>query len=120
MAPGDSYFYPGQFVRVRIKGYIRNNAMLIPQRAVQQGPNGSFVYVIDAEETAQLRPVQASAWRGKDWLIESGLQPGERVVVEGFFRILPGVKVHAVEQPQQLQESIAAQPSGEPVQQVAP
>ena len=120
MAPGDSYFYPGQFVRVRIKGYIRNNAMLIPQRAVQQGPNGSFVYVIDAEETAQLRPVQASAWRGKDWLIESGLQPGERVVVEGFFRILPGVKVHAIEQQQQLHENAAAQSSGQPAQQVAP
>lgn len=117
MAPGDSYFYPGQFVKVRIKGYIRNNAMLIPQRAVQQGPKGSFVYVIDAHETAQLRPVQASTWRGKEWLIESGLQPGERVVVEGFFRILPGVKVHAVEQ--QL-ENATTQSSDQPIRQVAP
>lgn len=118
MAPGDSYFYPGQFVKVRIKGYIRNNAVLIPQRAVQQGPNGSFVYVIDAQETAQLRPVQASAWRGAEWLIESGLLPGERVVVEGFFRILPGVKVHAVAQQQR--ENAATQPSIEPAQQVTP
>ena len=87
---------------------------------MQQGPNGSFVYVIDAEETAQLRPVQASAWRGKDWLIESGLQPGERVMVEGFFRILPGVKVHAIEQQQQLQESVTVQTYDQPAQQVAP
>lgn len=118
MAPGDSYFYPGQFVRVRIKGYIRNNAMLIPQRAVQQRPSGSFVYVIDAEETAQLRPVLASAWRGKEWLIESGLQPGERVVVEGFFRILPGVKVQAIAH--RNNESASDRSSEESIPQAAP
>lgn len=118
MAPGQSYFYPGQFVRIRIKGYIRNNAVLIPQRAVQQGPNGSFVFVIDAAEHAQLRQVQASAWRGKEWLIESGLQPGERIVVEGFYRILPGNKVDAIShQP----EATAARPdAAESTQQAAP
>lgn len=96
LAPGHSYFYPGQFVKIRIKGYIRTDAILIPQRAVQQGPSGSFVYVINQEEKAELRPIRASAWRGKDWLIEEGLRPGERVVVEGFFRILPGAEVHAI------------------------
>jgi membrane fusion protein (multidrug efflux system) len=96
LAPGHAYLYPGQFVKVRVKGYVRHNAVLIPQRAVQQGPTGSFVFVIDAEEQVEMRPVLASAWRGKEWLIESGLQPGDRVVAEGFFRIMPGVKVHAV------------------------
>lgn len=96
LAPGHSYFYPGQFVKIRIKGYIRTDAILIPQRAVQQGPSGSFVYVINQEEKAELRPIRASAWRGKDWLIEEGLRPGERVVVEGFFRILPDAEVHAI------------------------
>ncbi|UJP05537.1 MAG: efflux RND transporter periplasmic adaptor subunit [Nitrosomonas sp.] len=94
--PGHAYLYPGQFVKVRVKGHIRQNAVLIPQRAVQQGPTGSLVFVVDANEQVQVRPVQASAWHGKDWLIESGLQPGERVVVEGFFRIMPGVKVNAI------------------------
>jgi len=96
LSPGQSYFYPGQFVKIRIKGYTRTNAILIPQRAVQQGPMGSFVYVVDEEEKAQIRPVRASMWHGKEWLIESGLQQGERVVVEGFFRILPGVPVQAM------------------------
>ncbi|NBQ71185.1 MAG: efflux transporter periplasmic adaptor subunit, partial [Nitrosomonadaceae bacterium] len=118
MAPGQSYFYPGQFVRIRIKGYIRNNAILIPQRAVQQGPNGSFVFVIDAAEHAQLRQVQASAWRGKEWLIESGLQPGERIVVEGFYRILPGSKVDAI--PHQPETTAARPDSAESTQQAAP
>ena len=94
--PGHAYLYPGQFVKVRVKGHIRQHAILIPQRAVQQSPAGSMVFVIDENEQVQVRPVQASAWHGKDWLIESGLQPGERVVVEGFFRIMPGVKVQAV------------------------
>ena len=94
--PGHAYLYPGQFVKVRVKGHIRQHAILIPQRAVQQSPAGSMVFVIDENEQVQVRPVQASAWHGKNWLIESGLQPGERVVVEGFFRIMPGVKVQAV------------------------
>lgn len=96
-SPGRSYFYPGQFVKIRLKGYIRTNAILVPQRAVQQGTIGSFVYVIDEEEKAELRPVQASAWHGNEWLIEEGLHAGERVVVEGFHRILPGTRVKAIE-----------------------
>jgi membrane fusion protein, multidrug efflux system len=96
-SPGQSYFYPGQFVKIRLKGYIRANAILVPQRAVQQGPSGSFVYVIDKEEKAELRPIQASAWHGNEWLIEEGLHLGERIVVEGFHRILPGSRVNAIQ-----------------------
>ena len=96
-SPGHSYFYPGQFVRIRIKGYIRTDAILIPQRAVQQGPSGSFVYVIGEQDKAELRPVKATSWHRKDWLIESGLKPGERVVVEGFHRVRPGVQVNAIQ-----------------------
>lgn len=95
-SPGQSYFYPGQFVKIRIKGYIRTDAMLIPQRAVQQGPKGSFVYVIDAEDKAELRPIHASMWRGNEWLIEDGLHTGERVVVEGFHRVRPGIQVSTI------------------------
>jgi membrane fusion protein (multidrug efflux system) len=96
-SPGKSYFYPGQFVKIRLKGYIRKDAILIPQRAVQQGPKGSFVYVIDNNDKAELRPIHASAWHGNEWLIESGLRPGEKVIVEGFHRIQPGTQVNAVQ-----------------------
>ena len=95
-SPGQSYFYPGQFVKIRLKGYIRTDAILIPQRAVQQGPKGSFVYVIDKEDKAELRLIGASTWHEKEWLIEDGLHPGERVVVEGFHRIQPGVQVNVI------------------------
>jgi membrane fusion protein (multidrug efflux system) len=95
-SPGQSYFYPGQFVKIRLKGYIRTHAILIPQRAVQQGPTGSFVYVIDKGDKAELRPVQAGGWYGDEWLIEEGLHPGERVAVDGFHRIRPGGQVKAI------------------------
>lgn len=94
--PGQSYFYPGQFVKIRVKGIVRPNAILIPQRAVQQSPAGSFVYVIDKEDKAEFRSVKASTWYGKEWLIDSGLHPGERVVVEGFHRIQPGIQVSVI------------------------
>lgn len=96
LSPGKSYLYPGQFVRIRLKGYIRTDAILIPQRAVQQGPKGTFVNVIGPDDKVEVREVHATSWRGGDWLIEEGLQPGERLVVEGFHRIQPGVQVNPV------------------------
>jgi membrane fusion protein (multidrug efflux system) len=108
---GQSYFYPGQFVRIRLKGYIRTDAILIPQRAVQQGPTGTFVNVVGPEDKIQVREVRATSWKGSDWLIEEGLQSGERVVVEGFHRIQPGVQVNPV--PFQNGESTFESPSRE-------
>jgi membrane fusion protein (multidrug efflux system) len=87
---------PGQFVNIRVLGYVRPNAILIPQRAVQQGPRGPVVFVVGDGEKIEIRDIQAAEWRGSQWLIEKGLQGGERVVVEGFTRIAPGVPVKAV------------------------
>lgn len=87
---------PGQFVKVRFKGDAKPNAVLIPQRAVLQGPQGPFVYVVGPEERIEVRPVDASAWQGDQWLIDSGLKAGERVVVNGLMKIGPGAPVKAV------------------------
>ena len=87
---------PGQFVTIRVVGYTRPNAILVPQRAVQQGSKGSVVFVVGASERIEIRDIQAAEWRGSQWLIEKGLQGGERVVVEGFTRIAPGTPVKAV------------------------
>jgi membrane fusion protein, multidrug efflux system len=96
LSPGQSYFYPGQFVTIRLKGYTRTDAILSPQRAVQQGPKGTFVNVIGPENTVEVREVKATNWHKGDWLIEEGLQTGEQVVVEGFHRIQPGMTVKPV------------------------
>ncbi len=87
---------PGQFVRVSLLGIKRDGAILVPQRAVQQGLAGPFVYAVGAGDTVSARPVTASTWQGTQWLIEDGLQPGERVVVDGVQKVAPGRVVRAV------------------------
>jgi len=87
---------PGQFVKVKLKGDAKPNAVLIPQRSVLQGPQGPFVYVVGPEERIEIRPVEASIWQGDQWLIDSGLKTGERVVVNGLMKIGPGAPVKAV------------------------
>ncbi len=103
---------PGQFVTIRVVGYTRPNAILVPQRAVQQGPKGSVVFVVGDGEKIEIRDIQAAEWRGSQWLIEKGLQGGERVVVEGFTRIAPGAPVKAVLASTNDQASAPAQASG--------
>jgi len=87
---------PGQFVRVSLLGIQRTGVILVPQRAVQQSLNGSFVYVVDSAGHAAPRPVDASVWTGTQWIVDRGLQPGDRVVVDGVQKIIPGVPVRAV------------------------
>ena len=87
---------PGQFVKVKFKGDTKPNVVLIPQRAVLQGPQGPFVYVVGPDEHVQMRPVQASTWQGDQWLIDGGIQAGDRVVVNGLMKIGPGALVKAV------------------------
>ena len=87
---------PGQFVTVRFKGTVKTEAILVPQRAVQQGPKGPILYVVANGDKVEIRDVQATSWQGNHWLIEEGLHAGEQVVVGGFQRIMPGVPVKPV------------------------
>jgi len=93
VANPDRLLRPGQFVRILLKGAIRPNAILVPQRAVQQGAKGSFVWVIDKEDTASFRPVTVGPWHGKEWFIESGLKAGDVVVVDGVLKLQAGTRV---------------------------
>lgn len=87
---------PGQFVKVRFTGDTNTDAILIPQRAVLQGPQGPFVFVVGQDEKVGIRDVAASDWKGDQWLIDSGLKAGDRVVVNGLMKIGPGAPVNAV------------------------
>jgi membrane fusion protein (multidrug efflux system) len=93
----DRVLMPGQFVTVRFHGVSKPNAILVPQRAVQQGAKGPVVYVVGEGDKVELRDVKASIWRDKEWLIEEGLRAGERVVVDGFQKVIPGVQVKPVQ-----------------------
>src|SRR5688500_4531984 len=88
---------PGQFVRVVLKGASIPHAGTVPQRAVLEGPQGKFVYVVDEKSTAQARPVEAGKWSGDQWVISSGLEGGERVIVDGVMKIGPGAPVKVAE-----------------------
>ena len=87
--------WPNQYVRIRLKGTVRPNAILVPQRAVQQSSKGHFVWVMDSDSRAEMRPVIVGEWHGDDWLIFEGLKAGEQVVVEGALKLRPGVPLKA-------------------------
>lgn len=84
---------PNQYVRVRLKGAIRPKAIMVPQKAVQQGSKGHFVWVVDKENKTEQRPVTVGEWHGDEWFISEGLQSGERVVVDGGLMLRPGMTV---------------------------
>lgn len=88
---------PGLFVKVRMVGGKRPNVTLVPQQAVQQRLNGAFVYVVGPENKVEPRTIRTMNWQQDQWMVESGLDQGERVVVEGMQRIQPGVQVKVVE-----------------------
>lgn len=85
---------PGQFVHVALRGLSRTDAIVIPQRAVQQQMGRQTVYVVGPDNKVASREVKATTWTGNDWLIESGLAAGDRVVVDGVQKIGPGAPVH--------------------------
>jgi membrane fusion protein, multidrug efflux system len=81
---------PGQYAKVRATTDMRRGALLVPQRAVNEMQGISQVAVIGAGNIAEVRPVKTGARSGSLWIIEEGLNPGERVVVEGFSRVKDG------------------------------
>jgi membrane fusion protein (multidrug efflux system) len=86
---------PGLYAKVRAMVELRRGAILVPQRSVQELQGLFNVAVVSPDETVDLRPVKPAERIGALWVIESGLKPDERVVVEGLQRVRPGVKVTA-------------------------
>lgn len=84
---------PNQFVHARLKGAIRPGAITVPQRSVQEGSRGQFVWVVSRDNKAQQRPVVVGDWIGDDWFIMEGLKAGERVVIDGNVGLQAGAEV---------------------------
>ena len=87
--------FPNQFVNVRLLVDVRRNQVIIPSAAVQHGSQGTFVYVIKPDNSAELRPVTLGVSEGSDTSIGKGLQAGESVVVDGSDKLEPGSTVIA-------------------------
>jgi membrane fusion protein (multidrug efflux system) len=90
---------PGMFVTIRFPEALAENAISVPQRAVQMSAQGQFVMVVDAEGKVGPRPVKVGSMAGADFVIESGLQGGEQVIVNGLQKARPGSVVKPVPLP---------------------
>jgi multidrug efflux system membrane fusion protein len=89
----DERLWPGEFVNVRLILATRKSAITVPQRTVMQGASDSYVYVVKADSTVERRTVQVAATQDGVAVIEKGLAAGEKVVVDGQYRLTNGAKV---------------------------
>jgi multidrug efflux system membrane fusion protein len=85
--------WPNGFVKARMLVEQRKGALVVPAVAVQQGPQGSFVYIVGPDQTAQMKPVTVALVTGDQAIIDKGLAGGEQVVIEGQNQLRPGGKV---------------------------
>ena len=85
--------YPNQFVNVRLLIDVLKSAVVIPGATVQRGAQGTFVYVVGENSTAELRPVTIKNAEGNDVAIASGVQPGDMVILEGMDKVQDGGRV---------------------------
>lgn len=100
----------GEFVRIILDGAIRPDAIVVPQRAVLESPKGKFVYVVTADNKAEARPVEVGEWANDNWVINSGLKAGERVITDGVMKIGPGAPVQ-ISAPAAAVDTSAAKPA---------
>jgi multidrug efflux system membrane fusion protein len=89
----DDSLWPGQFVNARLELSVRRDAVAVPAQVLQRGPNSLYVYVVKPDQTVERRTVKVGPVRDGRAVIEAGLTPGDRVVVDGQFKLRPGATV---------------------------
>jgi multidrug efflux system membrane fusion protein len=98
-ANGDDVLWPGQFVNVRVELDIRRNVLALPVRAVQQGPDGPFVFVVGQGRAVEKRPIKVGLLSKTTAIVDAGLKDGEMVVTDGQYRIQNGTVVEILANP---------------------
>jgi membrane fusion protein (multidrug efflux system) len=94
----DRILLPGMYVRAVVSNGLRQNALLVPQPGVTRDPKGNTTAMVAKPDgTAELRRIRVSQTVGDQWLVEGGLAPGDKVIVEGLQKIRPGLPVQATE-----------------------
>jgi len=89
--------WPGQFVNARLLLTVRRGGMVVPASVVQRGPEGAYAFVVNDDLTVKMSPLQVAQIDQGQALIDSGLSPGERVVVDGQYKLQPGSKIKPTE-----------------------
>ena len=108
----DGQLLPGQFVRAILTGAQRIGVFRVPQRAVLEGPQGKFVYIVGKEGKAEQRPVDTGEWMNGDVVVFKGLSSGEQVIVDGVVKLGPGAPVQV--SPPAAASAAPASPAGTP------
>jgi membrane fusion protein, multidrug efflux system len=96
LANADRHFWPGQFVNVRVILALEKGAVLIPAAAEQVGQTGAYVYVVNKDSKAELRPIVAGQRQGELMVVEHGVSAGENVITVGQWMVIPGGPVHVM------------------------
>jgi membrane fusion protein, multidrug efflux system len=109
----DKILLPGQFVRARVTTGSIEGVFLVPQAAVATGEQGTFVFIANAKNQAERRPVTVGEWKGTDWIVLSGLQDGDKVITDNLIKLNmmpPGAPVapHKMGEPPAMPPSAAA------------
>jgi multidrug efflux system membrane fusion protein len=99
----DRTLWPGEFVNVQTRLSLERARIIIPSRAVQSGPQGKYVWILNPDQTVAIRPVEVvrlykTENTPEESVIGSGLKLGEEVVSEGQMRLLPGAKVRLLKE----------------------
>lgn len=89
----DQTLLPGQFVRIRVTTGHKDGVFVVPQVAVLNNDQGRFVYVANEKNEATVKPIVTGNWVGKDWVVLSGLNAGEKVIVDNVIKLRPGAAV---------------------------
>jgi len=89
----DRRLWPGQFLNVTMTLKVDDNALVVPTPAVHAGPQGTYVFVVKPDKSAELRPVDVSRTLGDETIIAKGVEAGDTVVTDGHLRLVPGSRV---------------------------
>ncbi len=111
--PG-SRLWPGQFVRVRLRLSVTKNAVLVPLRAVNDGPSGQYVWFMNPDQTVAIRPVTVDRRSGDMEVVSKGLKAGDKVITAGRLMLYPGAKVVSRQQIEQMRKGAGPKKPGGP------
>jgi membrane fusion protein (multidrug efflux system) len=105
----DRTLLPGQFVRAQIAAGVRPNGIVVPQRAVKLTPQGASVMIVDKDNVVVSRDIKVGALFEGSWIVSSGLQTGDRVIIDGLQKVQPGSTVSIVDPAKQAENDASAQ-----------
>jgi multidrug efflux system membrane fusion protein len=89
----DNSLFPNQFVNARLLLDTKRNVVIVPAAAIQRSPDSMYVYVVKSDNTVEVRNVVSTLTEGDQAAIDSGLEPGDVVVIDGVDKLQPGAKV---------------------------